>query len=73
MGFRCALTGKHVEHVSPRLVRKYREKTYPKRYRGKVCIDQGGHGMEIAREYLVDPAVEISDRECLDLIEVKKG
>ena len=63
MGFRCEVSGKHVQGSPKRVLAQTREKRYPERFRTVKgehgpeykCIDPGGRGWETVKELLVDP------------------
>lgn len=61
MSFTCQVTGNHIDGKPRRVITETREKIYPPRYKiidgAQRCIDNGGHGVEIAKELLVDPAI----------------
>ena len=60
MGFRCQITGNHVQGSPKRILAATRQKIYPVRHGtedGKqVVIDNGGEGWEIMKELIVDPS-----------------
>ena len=68
MGFRCEISGKHIQGKPLRVIAATREVDYPERFawitqktegrnetkRVYKCIDPGGHGHETVKEILVD-------------------
>jgi hypothetical protein len=69
MGFRCEISGKHIQGKPLRVIAQRREVSYPeftinvqvmndagyKKTEKKVCNPGGSRGWEIVKEILVDP------------------
>jgi hypothetical protein len=58
MGFRCDITGKHIQGKPHRVVARMRRVIYPPKFnpRGEM-IQRGGEGDAIEREINVDPTL----------------